>query len=63
MYWRKLVVLVTFTLVWGNIFAFHIIGGEIIYTRTTGNNFTITLKIYRDCADPEAAPYEGTQRM
>lgn len=58
MYWRKLVVLVTFTLVWGNIFAFHIIGGEIIYTRTTGNNFTITLKIYRDCADPEAAPYD-----
>lgn len=27
----------------------HLIGGEIYYTHTTGNNYTVTLKIFRDC--------------
>jgi gliding motility-associated-like protein len=39
-------------------FAYHIIGGEMYYTRTTGNNFEITLKIYRDCSSPDAAAYD-----
>jgi gliding motility-associated-like protein len=29
--------------------ASHLIGGEIYYTHTSGNNYTITLKIFRDC--------------
>lgn len=30
----------------------------MIYTRLTGNNFQITLKIYRDCSAAEAAPFD-----
>lgn len=40
------------------VFAFHIIGGEMIYKRLTGNNFEVTLKLYRDCSNPEAAPFD-----
>jgi gliding motility-associated-like protein len=29
--------------------ASHLIGGEIYYTHTSGNNYTVTLKIFRDC--------------
>jgi len=41
-----------------SVFAFHIIGGEMYYTRSTGNNFDITLKLYRDCSAAEAAEYD-----
>ncbi len=58
MWAKKIGLCFIMAVLWGNAFAFHIIGGEIIYTRTTGNNFDIVLKIYRDCADPEAAPYD-----
>ena len=30
-------------------FASHLIGGEIYYTHTSGNSYTVTLKIFRDC--------------
>ena len=30
-------------------FASHLIGGEVYYTHTSGNNYTVTLKIFRDC--------------
>ena len=30
-------------------FASHLIGGEIYYAHTSGNNYTVTLKIFRDC--------------
>ena len=29
--------------------ASHIVGGEIFYDKLSGNNYKITLKIYRDC--------------
>ena len=29
--------------------ASHLIGGEIDYNHTSGNNYTVTLKIFRDC--------------
>jgi hypothetical protein len=29
--------------------ASHLIGGEVYYTHTSGNNYTVTLKIFRDC--------------
>lgn len=28
----------------------HIVGGEIIYDKLSGNNYRITLKLYRDCS-------------
>ncbi len=40
------------------VFAYHIIGGEMYYDRLEGNNFRITLKIYRDCSAAEAAPFD-----
>ena len=30
-------------------FATHIVGGEIYYDNLGGNNYRITLKVYRDC--------------
>jgi len=39
-------------------YAYHIIGGEMIYDRLAGNTFRVTLKIYRDCANPDAAEFD-----
>ncbi|MBI2720635.1 MAG: PKD domain-containing protein [Bacteroidetes bacterium] len=39
----------------GHIFAKHIVGGEIIYDALGGNNYKITLKVYRDCFSTGAA--------
>lgn len=55
---RRLVILFFILCAGYRVFAYHIIGGEMIYTRLAGNNFEITLKIYRDCSSPEAAPYD-----
>jgi gliding motility-associated-like protein len=41
------------------IFAFHIIGGEIYYTCNGNNNYTITMIVYRDCSNPNAAPFDN----
>lgn len=38
--------------------AFHIIGGELYYTHLGNNQYEITLKIYRDCFAPNAAPFD-----
>lgn len=35
-------------------FATHIVGGEIFYNFLGGNNYRITLKLYRDCASGNA---------
>ncbi len=45
------------------LYAYHIIGGEMVYKRLTGNNFEIKLKIYRDCSSPDAAPYDNPLRI
>ncbi len=37
---------------------FHIIGGEMFYTYEGNNNYHVTLKIYRDCSNPQAAPFD-----
>jgi len=39
-------------------FATHIIGGEIFYDCTGGNNYKITMKVYRDCTNPINAPFD-----
>ena len=41
--------LVIILLLPGHSKAFHIIGGELYYTCLGGNNYQITLKVYRDC--------------
>ena len=38
-------------------FATHIVGGEIYYDYLGGNNYKVTLKIYRDCC-PSCAPFD-----
>ncbi|HYV93752.1 MAG TPA: PKD domain-containing protein [Chitinophagales bacterium] len=38
--------------------AFHIIGGEIYYTCLGNNDYQVTLKIYRDCSNAQAAQYD-----
>ncbi|MBC8172361.1 MAG: PKD domain-containing protein, partial [Chitinophagales bacterium] len=38
--------------------AFHIVGGELYYTCLGGNNYEVTLKMYRDCNTIEGAPYD-----
>lgn len=40
-------------------FATHIVGGEIYYDCLGGNDYRITLKIYRDCTSPSNAPYDS----
>jgi len=39
-------------------FSKHIVGGEIIYDDLGGNNYRITLKVYRDCFS-DGAPFDG----
>jgi gliding motility-associated-like protein len=39
-------------------FATHIVGGEIYYDNLGGNNYRITLKVYRDCLTG-LAPYDN----
>ena len=55
---RRLVILFFILCTGYSVFAYHIIGGEMIYTRLTGNNFEIKLKLYRDCSAAEAAPFD-----
>ncbi|MFN3916120.1 MAG: PKD domain-containing protein [Flavobacteriales bacterium] len=38
--------------------ATHIVGGEINYECVGGNNYLITVKIYRDCSSPQNAPFD-----
>ncbi|MCW3076788.1 MAG: hypothetical protein JWO32_1397 [Bacteroidetes bacterium] len=42
------------------LFSFHIVGGEIIYDALGGNNYRITLKVYRDCFS-NGAQFDGLQ--
>lgn len=39
--------------------AAHLVGGEIYYTCLGGNQYEITLKIYRDCYTVEGAQYDN----
>ncbi len=48
-----------FALTWVSGQAKHIVGGEIFYDYLGGNNYRITLKLYRDCT-PGNTPYDST---
>jgi len=54
---KKLLILFFLALFGINSFATHIVGGEIYYDCLGGNNYKITLKIYRDCFNG-LAPYD-----
>ena len=55
---RRIITIIVFILLGFHARAWHIIGGEMIYTRLAGNTFEVTLKIYRDCSNPDAAAYD-----
>lgn len=44
-------------------FAYHIIGGEIYYEYIGGNQYRITLKLYRDCSAVNGAPFDQFAKM
>lgn len=43
--------------------AYHIIGGEIYYEYIGGNQYRITLKLYRDCSAANGAPFDQFAKM
>jgi gliding motility-associated-like protein len=43
-----------------NIFAYHIVGGEIYYDYLGNNQYRITLKIYKDCDPSVTTPFDGS---
>ncbi|MES2591257.1 MAG: PKD-like domain-containing protein [Bacteroidota bacterium] len=46
---KQFIILLFFTVLSLKNFASHIVGGEIYYDCLGGNNYRITLKVYRDC--------------
>ncbi len=49
--------IILFLIILGSYFpalATHIVGGELTYTHNGGNNYTIRLKVYRDCFNGQA---------
>ena len=49
---------VLFVFLLGKAQAYHIIGGELYYDCLGGYNYQVTLKLYRDCSNPDAAPFD-----
>jgi len=43
--------------------AYHIIGGEIYYEYIGGNQYRVTLKLYRDCSAANGAPFDEFAKM
>lgn len=43
--------------------AYHIIGGEIYYEYIGGNQYRVTLKLYRDCSAINGAPFDQFAKM
>ena len=46
----------------GNVWSTHIVGGEISYLHLTGNNYQITLTVYRDCFNG-VAPFDDPAHL
>lgn len=55
---KHVIIFCLFLLVSLKSFATHIVGGEIFYDCLGGNNYKITLKLYRDCFNG-LAPYDN----
>jgi len=55
---REFFILLISVFVSVNVYASHLIGASITYTHLTGNNYEVTLKVYRDCSGvPLASGY------
>ena len=54
----KKIFFICVSLLYFNAFATHIVGGEMIYDYLGGDNYRITLKVYRDCFNGQA-PFDG----
>ncbi|MFL5752871.1 MAG: PKD domain-containing protein [Bacteroidia bacterium] len=56
--WRRILYIFAIHLFfYTNGFSTHIVGGELFYDNLGGDNYRITLKIYRDCSS--ATPYDN----
>lgn len=55
---KTIFIFISVVLLNAQLFATHIVGGEIIYDDLGSNNYRITLKIYRDCSSQ--SPFDGT---
>ena len=58
MKFKHYILLLLFVLLSTKDFAWHIVGGEIYYDCLGGNNYRITLKLYRDCYTVNGAQYD-----
>ncbi|MCW3104755.1 MAG: hypothetical protein JWO09_3195 [Bacteroidetes bacterium] len=57
---KKIILLFIFLILFSfKNFAYHIVGGEIYYDCLGGNNYRITLKVYRDCYTTLGAPLDN----
>lgn len=55
---KKTVIFICSTLFFQNAFAWHLIGAECAYEHLGGDTFKIKLRVYRDCSNPIAAPFD-----
>lgn len=57
-WFKKLTVLVLFSLLFTEAKATHIVGGELYYDYLGNNDYLVTLKVYRDCINGQA-PFDN----
>jgi gliding motility-associated-like protein len=57
---RKLLLLLLFTLFFLRGEGYHIVGGDFTYRWIGGNNFEVTLTLYRDCSNPIASGFDDS---
>jgi len=55
---KRLFTLIFILFLTGVSYATHIVGGELSYEHVNGNNYKITLKVYRDCINGQA-PFDN----
>lgn len=55
---QRIVIFFLFVFGFLHLQAFHIVGGELYYDCLGGNDYRITIKMYRDCDAADAAPFD-----
>ena len=58
---KSILYLIFFLVISSDVYSTHIVGGEIIYDNIGGNNYRITLKLYRDCSS--AVQFDGIDTL
>jgi gliding motility-associated-like protein len=56
---KLILILIFFHFFNDKVSANHLIGGELSYRKLTGNNYEITLKVFRDCNAQNAADFDN----